>query len=379
MARKKPQPAGEQVSTSRLAAFSCVALASLCLGTPAAAQQGFDPRELSLDQTPLFSLDSPIGPIEYRAGRGLHFGRTGLNVGGFTTVEYEDERGESGELALDGVNFLVLLQPVDFVRGFLELEIDDIFTLDTGDGSIDHDPDVVVERVFGELTLDDSLTARLGKFQTPVGRWNLVPAEPFTWTAFEPVVVETAFDEHTTGGALYGTLYPEVGSLRYWVYGQFFDSLDASEDPDPLDRSVGGRLQYDRPLGGWSLGTSFLGSELDDDWSFLGAVDAEAQFGTLLLTSEFTIQEGDIPERDLWSLYLQGVWEFLPKYLPRVYLTARYEHFDRPGDSEDANLGDFGITWIPRPYIRLKANYRASDDQTDDVSDGLKVNFSFVF
>ena len=52
-------------------------------------------------EEPIFSLDGPFGPIEYRAGRGLHLGRTGLNIGGFSTAEVEREQGEPGDFALD--------------------------------------------------------------------------------------------------------------------------------------------------------------------------------------------------------------------------------------------------------------------------------------
>ena len=38
---------------------------------------------------PLFSLESPLGPIEYGLGRGLELGRTGFHIGGFTTVEFD--------------------------------------------------------------------------------------------------------------------------------------------------------------------------------------------------------------------------------------------------------------------------------------------------
>jgi hypothetical protein len=361
--------------------FACALFALVFVARAASAQdqQMLDPVQPSLDEDPLFSVDSPIGAIEYRAGRGLHFGRTGLNIGGFTTLEFEREEGGPGELALDGLNFLVLLQPIDWARAFAEIEIDNLLTWQTDQSSVESDPEAVIERLFGDLILSDPLTARFGKFQTPVGRWNLVPAEPFTWSATEPVVVETAFDEHTTGAALLGSLYPDSGTLDYWIYGQVLDPLHPSESPDPLDRSVGARLQFDRSVGQWSVGASFLASELGPDWSYLGGLDAEWLIGPLELTGEFTIQRGNIEDRDLWDVYVQGVYEVLLGCLPNVYLVGRYEHFHPSEPDNDANLWDLGVTWIPRPYLRLKATYRLSDRETNDVARGVKVTFSVVF
>lgn len=342
-------------------------------------EEALDPIVPQLEDEPLFSLGSPIGPVEYRMGRGLHFGWTGLNVGGFTTVEFEREEGDPGEFALDGINFLVLLQPWDFVRGFAELELDGIVSWETNKNSPDSDVGIEVERLFADLILDDPLAARFGKFQTPVGRWNLVPAEPFTWTPQEPVVVETAFDEHTTGGAVLGTLYPEWGSLSYWIYGQFLDPLDASEDPDPGDRTIGGRLELDQPFGEWSVGASFLATELSNDWSYLGGVDALAQIGPLELTGEFYYQRGDIEDRDLWDVYVQGVIEVLPDHVPGLYLVGRYEYFDPDNWSEESNIGDVGFAWVPRPWLHIKASYRFTDEQSEEVRRGVKAAISVIF
>ncbi len=359
--------------------FVCALFALAARGASDRAQQPLDPTRPALDEDPLFSVESPIGAIEYRAGRGLHFGRTGLNIGGFTTLEFEREEGEPGRLALDSLNFLVLLQPIDWARAFAEIEIDNLFSWETDQSHVESDPGVVIERLFGDLMLGDPFTARFGKFQTPVGRWNLVPAEPFTWSANEPVVVETAFDEHTTGAARLGSLYPDSGTLDYWIYGQVLDPLDPSESPEPVDRSVGARLQFDRAIGQWSVGASFLASELGADWSYLGGLDAQWLIGPLELSGEFTIQRGAIEDRDLWDVYVQGVYEVLPECLPNVYLVGRYEHFHPSGPGNDANLWDLGVTWIPRPYLRLKATYRLSDQETDAVARGLKLTFSVIF
>ena len=357
----------------------CALFAVPAQAEPPQAQQPLDPVQPSLEEDPLFSVESPIGAIEYRAGRGLHFGRTGLNIGGFTTLEFEREEGEPGRLALDGLNFLALLQPIHWARAFAEIEIDNLFWWETNQDSVESNPGVAIERLFGDLVLGDPLTARFGKFQTPVGRWNLVPAEPFTWSANDPVVVETAFDEHTTGAALLGSLYPTSGTLDYWIYGQVLDPLHPSESPEPVDRSVGARLQFDRAVGQWSVGTSFLASELNGNWSFLGGLDAEWLIGPLELSSEFTIQRGAIEDRSLWDVYVQGVCEVLPELLPNVFLVGRYEHFHPSGPGNDANLWDLGVTWIPRPYLRLKATYRLSDQETDDVARGVKLTFSVIF
>jgi hypothetical protein len=330
-------------------------------------------------QAPVFSFDSPIGALEYRAGRGLQFGRTGLTVGGFSVVEFDDE--EHGDLVveLDSVTFLVLLEPIDALRIFAEVEIGGLANYYADGDDFDHDPDAVVERLYMDWGQSDALNVRLGKFQTPVGRFNLVPAEPFVWTSSDPVQIDTAFDEHQTGVALFGTSYPGGNPLRYWLFGQVVDPFDADEDA--ADRSAGARLEFGGPLGDWSIGGSLLASKKKGEWQYLAGLDAQLRLGPLELTSEAVFSEGNIPDRDLWSIYLQGVHDLglHLRWLQGLYLVARFEHFDRDGRDNDANLWDLGLTWIPKPWLNVKAGYRLTDRLTDDVSEGITASISVLF
>lgn len=330
---------------------------------------------------PLFSLESPIGPIDYVAGRGLRLGRTGLTLGGFTTVEIDKEQDGHGSVELDGVNFLVLWEPIDLLRGFAEIEVGNLLAIDTRTGEVESNAEVEIERLYGDLSRSDALNARLGKFQTPVGIWNLVPAEPFTWTATEPILVETAFDEHQTGGAFFGSLFPRSNTLDYWLYGQFLDPLDPSDDEEPVHRSVGGRLRYAGPLGDWAVGSSFLASELDGEWNYLGGVDAFGRVAELELQGEFAIVRGNIPDRNLWSVYLQAVYGLgsLHESLRTVHLVGRYEHFHPSKPGRDANLGNLGLAWIPMRFLILKGGYQFADRETELVSRGLFASISVLF
>ena len=323
----------------------------------------------------VFSIDSAIGPIEYRSARGVRFGNTGLNVGGFSTLELAREQGEPLEVALDGINMLVLFEPIHSFRTFAELEIGDLFTYEQGGGT-DSDPNLSIERLYGELSLDDPINIRFGKFQTPIGRWNLVPAEPFVWTVTTPVVLETAFDEHQTGLMLGGTVFPLDGALEYWLYGQVMDPLDPSTSPPPTHRSVGGRLQFTRSIEGWSVGSSFLASDRKGKWSYLGGLDAEIQAGPFELLSEFTYQSGAIRDRDILDLWVQGRLEVVRD----LSLVARFERFDGIGSKgQDAVIGDLGMAWLPVPWLNMKAGYRLSDQQTSEVRRGFFMSLSVIF
>ncbi len=319
-----------------------------------------------------WSVDSPIGPFEYRAGRGLQIGRTGLHIGGFSEIEATREKGGSGALALDSINFLVLYEPVDFLRGFMELEVGDLAEVGFGDGNVESDPSAVFERLYGDAIFNDALNLRFGKFRTPISRRNLVPAEPFVWTTTQPEILQST-DAQQTGALLFGSFFPSTNTLRYWLYSQFIDPFDPEPDEDPADRSVGGRLEYASSLETWSIATSFLASRLDGEWSYLTGLDMQWRLGPVELNSEFIY--ADRAGRNQYGFYLEGAYEIIPTF----YLVSRYEYSDPVGSDTPTQLGDFGVAWLPRPYLYLKATYRIASEAPLDDPRGLKASIAVLF
>jgi hypothetical protein len=216
-------------------------------------------------EAPPWSHASPIGAIEYRAGRGLQLGPTGLNIGGFSSFESVRDEGEATTVALEGINLLVLYEPRDWLRAFVEIEAGPIFEYEADGGDFRSRPTVELERFYLDLERSGRRKVRLGRFRTPVGRGNRVPAEPFVWTANDPVFLQLAFADRETGGMLFGSGYPAAGTLSYWRCGQ------AAE---------------------WYLGR----------WT---------------LTSELTATDGEVEELELWGAYPQAVFEAVPTFYLR--------------------------------------------------------------
>ena len=357
------------------AAVIWILVAPLCIAAPAVvhAQDLPEPAIRDVSEDAVFSIDSPIGPIEYLPARGLRFGRTGLNIGGFKVYEFQKERGDDWFFAIDSINFLVLLQPIQRLRVFTEVEVGDIFEANLGTEETSSHAFANIERLYADFSVVDSLNLQGGKFQTPVGEWNLVPAEPFTPTALEPVLLES-FDEHQTGGMVHGSFFPQSGTLQYWAWGQG-GALDPESDEDPTDYGVGSRVRYSAPHDAWSLGTSFLASSRSDDWGYLAGADGHWRCGPFELSSEFVHTWGARENLLRWDLFLQGSLEVLPSF----FLNARYEHSSFNEMLSNVEIGDVGVTWTPIPYLILKAGYRFTDRLNEEVTEGFKGSISVIF
>jgi len=321
--------------------------------------------------------EAPIlaaGPIEYRPGRGLHLGNSGLTIGGFTNVktEYTDQSG--GEFSLDLLNFFIIFDKIPRFRAVAELQLKDIFSV-TSDAAGAQDFAFDVRRLFGDFTVADALHIRAGTFLTPVGYWNLILAPPLTWTTEAPLIVEENFFQQTTTGAMaYGATGLGPGFLNYALFSQFLDPLADDPDLDPPDVTAGARLVYDTGPG-WSAGATFQAAQNADLWRYLGALHTNWQFSRGEVLAELYAQGGEGPSTQ-WGTYLQAAVEVWGPF----YAVGRYEYYAPPSPVAAVNVFTLGAVAKPFPFMAVKLEYRFADrDLADEDLRGVFASFTTFF
>jgi hypothetical protein len=358
----------------RVEALLVLLLLALALPCRAAEQSTAAPTELG--EEPILSA----GPLEYRPGRGLRVGSTGLVIGGFTEVKVEDTQAAGGESSLDLLNFFLIYDFSPRFRAVAELQLRDIFLTNkeqTGTQDFAFD----VRRLFGDYTIADALRVRVGTFLTPVGYWNLLLAPPLTWTTEAPLIVEETFFEPTTTGVMvYGSTGVGPGQLSYSLFSQVLHPLQHDPDLDPPNYTAGLRLTYD--LGpAWTGGATYQAAQNHSEWSQLGAVHLLGQLPRVQLLSELYVQGGGLPDSPdahatQWGTYLQGVLEVYDPF----FLVGRYEHFDPPAPDPTLNLFTVGAVCKPFPFMALKVEYRFVDrDVEADPIAGFFASFTTFF
>ncbi len=325
---------------------------------------------LAEDATPT----DTIARFSYEAGRGLRFGDTGLVMGGFTTAEFDALRHESAVGSLETVGLLFFFDPVPYIHLFSEIEAGPILEVGGDQHGVHVDPIVDVDRLFVDLGSSDEIKLRFGQFRTPFGRWNVAPIEPLVWTTSEPLLVGEVFDELSVGAMLHGSLFPSGGALSYSVYGTFLD--DISSDPEaPVRHAAGAHLEY-ATRSNLTLGASYFGSHTEDHgWNNLGGADFLWQpHERIEISGELLGGRGSRQQGNVWGVYVQPVVETFRT----VYLVTRYEHFDS-SELPTIDLFDVGVAWVPRPWLRLKADYQFAWPSEDPAEPGLHMSLSFLF
>jgi hypothetical protein len=324
-----------------------------------------------------YELAPPNPDWEYHLGQGLRLGDTGLTLGGYGSVRYENLRGHSPQLTVSALSLFISWDPGMRVRFFSELELEDL-TVARGEHSFDsYNNAFEAERLYADVYLFDEATLRLGKFLTPVGRWNLIHADPLVWTTSRPLITSQPFAVDTTGGMLYGHVYPLGRDLDYSLYLEVSDDLDPNDREGPFSEAVG--IHLATRLGSTELGFSYANFERGQERR-----ERENLFGLdffwarqrLELTGEFLYRVGTrSPDGDEWGLFAQGTVPLSERF----FAIGRYEFFDPRGLFPGVHLWVAALAFRPLPPLILRAEYSFARDNVAKVPEGFATSIALLF
>jgi hypothetical protein len=346
---------------------------------PAAEPQAPLP-QAELPGTAILLLPSPVGPLAYTPGRGLRVGETRVTIGGYTNINLIRDEGGPANLKWDDLSLFTIWDPLPRLHLFSELEFEDIVQVDDHGrgGTVDHV--FTVERLYGDVAASEYLNVRFGKFLTPVGRWNVIHAQPLVWTTSRPLVTLLPFDTHVTGAMLFGTLLPQTSAFTYSVYGQFLNEFERLPEEQQADRSAGLRLEYG-VREGWACGASYQSFSHARHWAHLGGLDTVFRQGPVELMGEAVFEDttgagaGATGVGQDWGLYLQTVLQVRPTF----FLVGRYEHFDQRAPQPAVNLVVLGVAYKPAAFVILKAEYLIADRRAEESPPGFKSSLAILF
>jgi hypothetical protein len=239
------------------------------------------------------------------------------------------------------------------------------------------DHGVELERLYADVYLTEAVTLRLGKFLTPVGRWNLIHADPLVWTTSRPLITSQPFAPDTTGGMLYGSIHPLGKDLDYSVYLEVTDDLDPDQREGPFSEAVG--LHLATPLGPTELGFSYANFQREQESkereNLLG-LDFLWVRQQLELTGEFLYRVGTRgPDKDEWGLFVQGT---IP-LSARLFAIGRYEFFAPKGPFPGVHLWLAGLAFRPLSPLILRTEYSFTRDNVTRVPEGFAASIALLF
>ena len=309
----------------------------------------------------------------YQLGEGWRLPHTDLTLAGYGDASLSKQGSQPWTSELDSLSLFLWWQATDRLKLFSETELEDALTVQphhtSSDGSY-----VALERLYADWNQNDALNLRLGKFLTPVGRWNLIHAAPLVWTSSRPLITSEPFPTNATGAMLYGTFTGIGRGLDYSVYKE----LRPNPDIDTFRKAYGMHLSYPA-LDSLQVGLSFANFEQEQhlgERKNLVGVDATWAQGGYEITSELAWRfssDGD------HSGEKGGFVQAVAPLGGRFFGVARYEYFQSAGQEPGVSLWLLGVDYRWDRALILKTEYSKAVDNRIDARDGFLASIAVLF
>ncbi len=313
----------------------------------------------------------------YRLGEGLRIADTGLTLGGYATVSSENLRNADARTGIDNTSLFVWWEGEGRWKFFSEIDYENI--LATRSPSQDTDQRyLALERLYFDYAADDNTNIRVGKFLTPIGRWNLIHATPLVWTTSRPLITTATFPGNVTGLMVNGNL-PKLGNgVEYSFYGSTGSEIRANPTLDPFNEVIGGHVSLPISTDG-QLGFSYAAFEQKKtrgEQKKLAGVDFVWSHQRYEISAEgiyrFSDNGSDWDEK---GAFLQLVAPLSEK----LYAVGRYEFFRQAHESVSTKLWVAGLNYRVSRALVLKAEWVGSRDNHIDAPEGFMSSLSILF
>jgi len=335
--------------------------------------------------------DDSWQPAPYTLGQGLYFPQQGLRVGGYADLHFYDIENQRPTYSFRDISLFLTKDFGSNWQAFAELDLGDALNI-SGTHASSSDSELDIERLYADYHVDQSVNFRFGKFLTPVGEWNLVHADPLTWTVSRPLTTSAAFSRHATGAMMYGTAPIGGNDLDYWLYVDDSAHLDVGQNDNQAYSSFGadgslrnnfrnaygGRVLYHLLGDNLGIGVSFLSYELQQPRQQyrLAGIDFQWSSRYLEMTGEAIHRSGGPagqPDE-------QG--GFLEAEVPlrqRLYVVGRFERYRSSGASQITTLRTLGFNYRPVPGVVLKLERREGNHNLQLAPAGWLASVAVLF
>lgn len=307
----------------------------------------------------------------YKIGSGFKIPQLPLYVGGYITADYISRDDDYNRFRIDDVA-LITYGNYERFSYLGEFEVKEGYVKEWGKrDSESTTTSLHIERLYFDYVYSDTLEFRLGKFNTPVGYWNLTPISVLRDSASNPYSSFILYPRYSTGVQLSYQDHFNEGNA-YTVMVQNNNDLDDDYNNIFINRHniigiehIGDYLSFKANIG------HFQTIKGDNYYYFLLSAlyeqelyEISAEYGARRSTSRWTVP---------YALYLQGVYHLAPKH----DIIGRFESYEiDEGAFRSEEIGVIGYTYRPIYPITYKAEYQLRSYTNESR---FKLSFSILF
>ncbi len=307
--------------------------------------------------TILFAEDTITNQEQsYQLGNGMQVGELPLYVGGYFSLDYRYKDGEN-RYRIDDIAFLAY-GGYEKISYMAELEYKEFYTLSEKDDAYTTQKDTRLhtERLYGDYNFNENYMLRLGKFNSQIGFWNLLPINVLRDTSSNPYTTDIIFPRFTTG------LYAAYNSYNNAEI-QIDLTIQHNEDLDPSYNNYTMDEHH-------SLGTTYTQENISlkasigmfDKYTstnttqvlYYALVSLKYETEKFQFMSELGSQKSTQEYTTPYAFFAQGVYHLNQEHAGIIRLES-YE--DKVQNTQD-NIAIFGYTYRPLYPIAFKTEYQ---------------------
>lgn len=296
---------------------------------------------------------------EYRLGEGVQVASLPLYVGGYFSSEYQNMNNVNSysldDIAILGYgsyNKFSYMAEFEYKSFYVESHSGDTKT-------IIKDRKLHTERVFLDYKIDENYMFRVGKYNNPIGFWNLLPVNVLRDTTSNPVSLNILFPKFTTGVAISYASYT-AGETKTDVMLQNNSDLDADYNNYTIDKHYGLNFSYEKDEYAIKLNGGYFHTA-----DPLTAMTNPENLYYFLLSGKYETQKyqflseiGSQKTRDEYTTnyagYIQGLYRFTEQHVG----VLRVESYDDKSHNKKDDIAIVGYTYRPIYPIAIKSEYQ---------------------
>jgi len=334
----------------------------------------------------------------YELGDGVQVASLPFYLGGYISTEYRhtkvQDRYKIGDIALLGYgssNNFSYLTEIEYKNLYTEKQENDT-------SLVNNDTNLYIERLYVDYTFNENYMARVGKYISPIGFWNLLPINVLRDTTSDPISTNIIFPESTTGLYASYTKFSQT-EFKVDVMLQNNEDIDGKYNNYRTNRHYGLGISYAKSQYTFKLNVGYfnkLHSYIDDDGTE-NEYEEESDYDDEYIEKSNTVQDlyyillsakyenekyqflSEIGHQEStnglttpYAAYVQGLYRMTPQHMAILRLES-YE--DKVKNKQD-NFAIFGYTYRPLYPIAFKAEYQFHKRPIDNK---LQLSFSVLF
>ncbi|MEO1953966.1 MAG: porin [Campylobacterales bacterium] len=323
----------------------------------------------------LFFLSSFLyAQDEYVLGEGYQVGDSPIYLGGYFSVDYR-KKDEEDRYRVDDISFMSY-GGNDTLSYLAEFEFKEFYveTRDNENSTTERNHKLYIERLYVDYNIDENYNLRLGKYNSPIGFWNLMPINVLRETSSSPILNNIIYPKYTTGLDLSYSTFSQ-GELKLDFILQDNTAIDDDDYNNyDIDKHYALGISYEEDDYTYKVNGGYFSKrdkqiEISDyTYALISARYDDERYQFL---AEAGIQNSKEKDHN-YAGYVQGLYRFTYQHIGVIRLESYKDELQNKND----NIAIFGYTYRPLYPVALKAEYQ---QHSADNENQIIFSFSVLF